>query len=281
MALHSLSSVVNRSLLAAATAALITGPLAAAGAAQTVEDLTDSTGKTLELTCKEALATEDEQLIEEFCEPEEIASPLAKSVDEVTTTVEKTAGDADGGTVAPDDGDGEGSTPKTPKETDEVLNTGGKAGGEKTKVKNTGGDFTPVSESTSGTASDGTRKQGSGAPTTDVRQSPGFDANGPYLPGMRSYSELTLQPFAAPLVSVPPVYELPQIASQLFSGSAATTGAADPQAAASASSFQAGSTTATPADASGWLAATATGLIMLVGAAHALNGGRTPSRKRA
>ena len=64
-----------------------------------------------------------------------------------------------------------------------------------------------------------------GSPRSAANSGPavGYNADGPILPGMRSNSSLTLQPFAAPLVSVPPVYDLPQIASSLFGADSAAT----------------------------------------------------------
>ena len=74
-----MKSLAGRSAMAVATAALMGGPLAAAGAAATLDTVTDTTGKVVELTCKEALATKDAKLIEEFCEPHEIPCLLYTS----------------------------------------------------------------------------------------------------------------------------------------------------------------------------------------------------------
>ena len=286
-----LASVINRSLLTATTAALIAGPLAAAGVAQTTDDLTG----TLKLTCEEALKTEETKLIDEFCTAEELealGSPLSKSVDEVTKTTESTTKTVTE-TVAPksDDGgdkDGESSpAPKVLEPTDEKTNTGtevGPAAGEKPRGFDPGESSAAASSGKSKAARKAAANRAAAA-----KQAPEFNynADGPILPGMQSHSSLTLQPFAAPLVSVPPVYELPQVAQQLF-GSTSDATAADPQVAgASGSTATAASPysptgfSATSADPTGWLAATATGLIMLVGAGHALNGGRKPGRSKA
>lgn len=266
MAHPKLGSVAQRSLLAATTAALIAGPLAVVGSAQTIEGLTDSAGELVDLTCKEAKATEDEELIEEFCdEPTDATDPektVKRAGDAVTKKVESTTSGGGGG------GDGDGGSPaptvENPAQPREQQPTGGS-------------NMRPVSEGSG--ASDG-RRPGAG-PNGDASGA-SYDANGPVRPGMRSYSELTLQPFAQPLVSAPPIYELPRIAEQMF-GSTTTTGAEDPLAAGATTATQASSYdgfAATAADPAGWLAATATGLIMLVGAAHALTGGRMPRRQR-
>ena len=292
MAHPKLTTVVGRSFLTATAAALIGGPLAVAGAAQTLDDATN----TLKMTCEEAFKTEDAELIKQFCteaelaELEEAAGPLEKSVDDVTTTTEKTVtdttktvektvssdggdggqgGTTDPGTVLGDDGtkDG-GSSPTQPKTGTDVGSTGD-------------GGFTGVDEGSNGGIEKGRAGAGRNNSSQVEAQSYGYNADGPFRPGMRSYSSLTLQPFASPLVSVPPVYELPQIAQQLFGGDTAA-GAEDPMVAASATSASSpAGYTATSADPTGWLAATATGLIMLVGAGHAINGGRTPKRQRA
>lgn len=290
MAHPKLATVVGRSLLTATAAALMVGPLAAAGAAQTVDGVTDA----VKLTCEEAFATEDAALIKEFCtqaELDALTSPLDKSVDEVTTTVEKTvtetapttvpddgapAEDPGAGNVVPDDGGAGSPAPG-----------GGKDG---TPVGTTGdGGMTPVDENGANSgarnSNNNRSRQARGGSNTPESHGYGYNADGPFRPGMRSHSSLTLQPFAAPLVSVPPVYELPQIAQQLF-GSDTAAGAEDPMVAGAASATQASpysptGYSATSADPTGWLAATATGLIMLVGAGHAINGGRTPKQRRA
>ena len=264
MAHPKLASVTRRSLLIAATAALVTGPLAVAGTAQNLETITNSATQILDLTCEQAKDTEDQELIDEFCPEEEggsASSPeetVKSGGDTVTTTVEDTtAGDGGG-----DDGGGStGGVPNPVRPSRDQESTGGS-------------NFTPVDDS-----SRTKRRSESRASSSNVQSQAGsaFNANGPIRPGMSSYSELTLQPFAQPLVSVPPVYELPQIAEQMF-GSTTATGVPDPAAATSATSFSGGAAGAT--DPAGWLAATATGLIMLVGAGHALTGGRMPKRQR-
>ncbi len=311
MAHPKLSAAVNRSLLAASAAALIAGPLAGASLAQTdgvLDPLTD-------LTCEEAKKTENKELIAEFCPAEEepSESPLSKSVDEVTSTTEKTVKQVKETvkrveeTVAPKqeeegeqnesgrNGGGGGGGGGTPDPT-EILKedpttggdgpTGGPTGG--TEVENSGSNFTKVDENGGGGSKDarGADRKRTGTSTPAYS----YNENGPFLPGMQSQSSLTLQPFAAPLVSVPPVYELPQIAQELFG----TTTAASPEApvaadaaataattSTAASPYSAAGYAATTADPTGWLAATATGLIMLVGAGHALNGGRKPGRAKA
>lgn len=279
MAHPKLATVVNRSLLTVTAAALTVGPLAGAAFAQD-GSLVDPV---LDLTCKEAKATEDLALIKEFCpeaEAEATESPLDKSVDEVTGTVDKTVTDTTK-TVAPaeDTTDGGGGGEDGEPDPGTVLSPS-KEKPTSSDVGTTGdGGFTPVEEG----ANDGGRSQGERANPA----APGefaYNTDGPVLPGMRSNSSLTLQPFAAPLVSVPPIYELPQIASQLFGGDSAAT-AEDPLVAGAAtatgaSAYSPTGYSATSADPTGWLAATATGLIMLVGAAHAINGGRLPKRSR-
>lgn len=279
MAHPKLASVVQRSVLTASTVALMVGPLAAAGAAQTLTDGIE----TLKLTCEEALKTEDAAVIEEFCTAEELealGSPLLKSVDEVTKTVDGTAKEA-GETVAPkqeEEGETGGQT-----DPGEVLAGGKDRPKGETEVENTGGNFSAVDE---GGGASATTNERSTRGTKVEAKGYGFNGDGPFRPGMQSNSSLTLQPFAAPLVSVPPVYELPQVAQQLF-GTTADATAADPQVAGanstatSASPYSPTGYSATTADPTGWLAATATGLIMLVGAGHALNGGRKPSRSKA
>ena len=297
MAHPKLATVFNRSLLAASTAALIAGPLAAAGSAQSLETVTDTTSKVVDLTCDEAKKTEDLELIAEFCEENELSGPLAKATEEAraelekeaakaTATVENTTGvkaptdptggggggDDDGG----DDGSGGGDTapdssptgsvlPPAPSGSDEVKSSP-KAPARSRQVRNQGEHPRGISAG------------GPGGSTSSY--------DGPVYSGMQTNSSLTLQPFAAPLVSVPPVYELPQVAQDLFGiGDEAVT-SEDPMVAmagetTATSAYASNGFTATPADAGGWLAATATGLIMLLGAAHALNGARTPKRKRA
>ena len=290
MAHPKLATVVGRSLLTATAAALMVGPLAAAGAAQTLDGVTDA----LKLTCEEAFETEKEALIDEFCtdaELEALTSPLDKSVDEVTETVDKTVTEV-APTAAPDDGapeeepgTGGGIIPE-----DETGGSPAPGGNGGTDVGSTGGSgFEGVDEG--GATAGGTRNgrdrtpARAGASSTRESNGYGYNADGPFRPGMQSNSSLTLQPFAAPLVSVPPIYELPQIAQQLFGSDSAAT-AEDPMVAGSTSATQASpysptGYSATSADPTGWLAATATGLIMLVGAGHAINGGRTPKQHRA
>jgi hypothetical protein len=276
-----LSTVFNRSLLAASTAALIAGPLAAAGSAQSLETVTGTTSNVVDLTCDEAKETKDLDLIAEFCDEDELSAPLEKATEEaretlkkesekVTATVESTTGvkaptDDDGGS---DDGGGSNpdSSPTGVLPTSGSSDSDKKSGKNSRQVRNQGEQPRGISGGA----------RGEGAKT-------GNYGNSSYA-GMRSNSALTLQPFAAPLVSVPPVYELPQVAQQLFGlDEAATTG--DPMVAMAGDTTATSATstgfTGTPADATGWLAATATGLIMLLGAAHALNGARTPKRKRA
>lgn len=291
MAHPKLATVVGRSVLTATAAALMVGPLAAAGAAQTVDGVTD----TLKLTCEEALKTEDEALIKEFCTQEELdalASPLDKSVDEVTKTVDKTAAEV-APTPVPDDGAPE-QDPDTGVVPDDGSGSPAPGGDGDTRVGPAGSDPIPVDENG---ANQGSRNNNGNTNNSRDRAAAraesrtpeshgyGYNADGPFRPGMQSNSSLTLQPFAAPLVSVPPIYELPQIAQQLF-GSDTAAGAEDPMVAGTASATQASpysptGYSATSADPTGWLAATATGLIMLVGAGHAINGGRTPKRRSA
>ena len=281
MAHHKLATVAGRSFLTATAAALIVGPLAAAGAAQTVEGVTD----TLKLTCEEAFETEDTKLIEQFCTEAELAelptSPLEKSVDEVTSTVDKTVGETTAGAPSPEAPGEEEPAPSGPVDPEVVPgdDDGGQAApkpGTKTDVGSTGGNFSGVDEGSG--IQKGSKRPGTTTSTPVESAGYGFNMDGPFRPGMRSNSSLTLQPFAAPLVSVPPIYELPQIAQQLFSGDS---GAEAPVAATAASPYSATGYSATSADPTGWLAATATGLIMLVGAGHAINGGRTPKQHRA
>ncbi|MPZ74495.1 MAG: hypothetical protein GEU74_14940 [Nitriliruptorales bacterium] len=274
MAHPKLGSVAQRSLLAATSAALMAGPLAVPGAAQTLDTVTDSTTQVVDLTCKEAKQTEDKALIEEFCDSESetaerVEQTARNSGDNVTATVQSVTKKAPTGGG---DGDSDGSpTPDAPvSESDQREQQ--PAGG--------GANYTAVSEASDGSGS--RPRSRSRIARQRATAGPRFNAHGPILPGMRSNSLLTLQPFAAPLVSVPPIYELPQIAQQMF-GSTAATGPEEPLAAGAeatqASPYTAAGHTATPADPAGWLAATATGLIMLVGAGHALNGGRMPRRQ--
>ncbi len=118
MAHPKLSNAAHRAMLAATTAALVAGPLAAAGAAQSLDPVTDA----VEMTCEEARKTDDTALIDEFCSEEELekaTSPLSKSVDTVTDTANKTveegrekvapkSDDDGGGEEKPSDGDGDG-----------------------------------------------------------------------------------------------------------------------------------------------------------------------------
>jgi hypothetical protein len=277
-------------LLAATTAALMAGPLAVAGIAQSLAPVVDGTTvEVIELTCKEAKATEDKDLIDEFCTIEQggqkDASPATdaeKAVADGTATVTKTVESVvrsapDSGTDTPDGGGGDG---------DGGGDGGGGGGGGGaldpvtggTDVNGAGdGNYTPVDENqpSSGGTTDGREAlaRENQAPTGS------YDVNGPYRPGMHSYSELTLQPFAPPIISGPMNDLFPRVAEQLF-GTTTTTGA-DAPVAAGATQASATSATATTPDAAGWLAATATGLLMLVGAGHAIAGGRTPGRKRA
>lgn len=287
---HPKLTAVNRTLIAASAAALMAGPMAAVGAAASVDTVVDSTGKVVEdLTCEEALKTEDEELIEGFCDPDEIPDPVKdpvrkakKTADKATNDSTKTVNDVVAATGGDNDDDGSsGGTPVAPGES---APSGGDGGddpdknrkGNKVQAADDGG-FRPYKPD--GARSDTGGRQVSRRPAT-------YNQDGPFRPGMRSHSQLTLQPFAEPVVSVPPVYELPQIAQQLFTGTSDDT-AANPVVAGDATTteeagaFAPASYNATPADPTGWLAATATGLIMLVGAAHALNGGRTPRRQRA
>ena len=282
MAHPMLASVARQSLLAATTAALMAGPLAVAGIAQSLAPVIDGTStEVIELTCKEAKATEDKDLIAEFCtkkDGDKASSPVTdaeKAVAEGTGTVTKTVEDVvrsapDTGTDTPDgDGGGDGggsSGPLDPVDDD-------------TEVGGAGGNYIPVPEPKDPSSPPGTT-DGREALARDRGAPAGssYDANGPYRPGLHSYSQLTLQPFAPPVVTAPMYDLLPQIAEQLF-GTTTATGAQAPLA-ADATAASASSTAATP-DAAGWLAATATGLLMLVGAGHAIAGGRTPRRRRA
>ena len=289
MAHPKLATVVGRSLLTATAAALMVGPLAAAGAAQTLDGVTD----TLDLTCNEAFETGKDALIDEFCtqaELDALTSPLDKSVDEVTETVDKTVTEVAPTTAPEEEAPAEQPDPGTVLPEDDGSSAPAPTDGGGTDVGSTGGsEPRPVDEggtTTSGTQTNNTRTRtqvraaSSGTPESHGY---GYNADGPFRPGMQSHSSLTLQPFAAPLVSVPPVYELPQIAQQLF-GSDSAAGAEDPMVASSAtqaSPYSPAGYSATSADPTGWLAATATGLIMLVGAGHAINGGRTPKQHRA
>ena len=280
---HPKLSAVQRSFVAVSTAALVAGPLAVAGLAQTGDAL-----DTLKLTCEEALKTEDALVIEEFCTAEELEalSPLTKSVDAVVTPTKDGATKAvDEAAPTQDDGGDDGeSAPTSP--TDAVIGDDDKASDPTRRKVGGAGENMRGFDDEGSTAGSGTtqqeaaRKDRERAAATGNR---GYNADGPILPGMQSYSSLTLQPFAAPLVSVPPVYELPQVAQQLF-GSTTDATAVDPQVAGTAtaaSPYSATGFSATSADPTGWLAATATGLIMLVGAGHALNGGRKSSRSKA
>lgn len=297
MAHPKLATVFNRSLLAASTAALIAGPLAAAGAAQSLETVTDTTSKTVDLTCDEAKKTEDLELIAEFCEESELSGPLAEATEEAreqvkkeaektTTTVEKTTGvkapsDPTGGDGGDDEESSGGGGTAPDSAPSGVLGSGGGS----TDKSKSGSNKKPADNSRQ------VRNQGQQPRGISAGGQGGAGASGSYggpvYSGMRSNSALTLQPFAAPLVSVPPVYELPQVAQELFGiGDEAVT-SEDPMVAmagettATSAFAPEGGYAATPADPSGWLAATATGLIMLLGAGHALNGARTPKRKRA
>ena len=281
MAHPMLASVARQSLLAATTAALMAGPLAVAGISQSLAPVIDGTStEVIELTCKEAQATEDEDLIAEFCTKDgedKVSDPVTdaeKAVAEgsgtVTKTVEDVVRSAPTGTETPTGGGGGGGggggkDPLEPLDND-------------TEVGGAGGNYTPVPENNTSTNSGGFDGQEALARDRGAPAGSNYDVNGPYRPGMRSYSELTLQPFAPPVVTAPLFDLAPQIAEQLF-GTATTTGESQgPLASATAAS--ATSTAATP-DAAGWLAATATGLLMLVGAGHAIAGGRTPRRRRA
>ena len=115
-----LASVARQSLLAATTAALMAGPLAVAGISQSLAPVIDGTStEVLDLTCEEAQATEDEDLIAEFCTKDgedKASSPVTdaeKAVQENTGTVTKTVEDVvrsapDAGTDDPDGGGGGG-----------------------------------------------------------------------------------------------------------------------------------------------------------------------------
>lgn len=281
MAHPKVAAIARQSVLAASTAALMAGPLALAGSAQSIDSVTDSTSQVLDLTCAEAKETGEDELIKEFC-PEEEESTSGGSVTEAvsgeTEKVQKSVESAVKESPDADAGGDSGTTESVPKTP--VTDSGSKTGG--SKVGPSGSTFRPVDSGDSGTAGKSNRSRARAR--AEQAAGPSFDAHGPFQPGMRSYSELTLQPFAAPVVSVPPIYELPQIAQQMF-GDTAAVGAEDPMAAGSATATSAagfdGDYTAMSADAQGWLAATATGLIMLVGVGHALAGGRTPKRQRA
>lgn len=291
MAHPKLATMFNRSLLAASTAALIAGPLAVAGSAQSLDPVIDEVTKATDLTCEEALKTEDLELIAEFCEEDELPAPLAKATEEArqklekesqqtSETVEKTTGVKAPAPPPSDDGDSD---------------NGGSGGGSNPDSSPTGSVLPPSSGSgekpAAKTPSKSRQVRNQGQQPRGISYGGHGDrssttySGGPGYTGMRSNSSLTLQPFAAPLVSVPPVYELPQVAQDLFGiGDEPATATDDPMVA------MADGTTATsayatgpgsPADPSGWLAATATGLIMLLGAGHALNGARTPKRHRA
>ena len=302
MAHPKLAAAVNRSVLTASTVALLAGPLAVAGSAQTLDGVTDSAGEIVEdLTCEQAKETEDELLIEKFCPEEEDGKDgggrkgdkggkedSRDPVDEVANQVEQTAKDTvDDIAPSDDEGDEEGGGEEEPAPT-EVLPTGGGDGdgGKKPGSRDVGKagseDPQPIHYDSSATGTSGSTS-GSGA-----ADGAGYSTTGGLGSGLASQSALTLQPFAAPLVSVPPVYEFPQIAEQLFSDDAAAT-AGNPVAADgtvtpstdAVNAYNSNGFAATSADPTGWLAATATGLIMLLGAAHALNGGRTPRRAQA
>lgn len=309
MAHPKLATAMHRSLLAISSMALVAGPMAVAGSAQTVEGVTDSTGKIVEdLTCEEARETEDDELIEEFCPTDEPAKndreksdPVDDAVDKVERaandakeTVEKAVspdsdddepsgdgGSTDGGGVIPGGGGGDGDGGA--EGGDGKGDGGGKADGSSDRQVSAAGENPRGIEA-------GPQNQHSSDNSARPADSAGYSTGGGFGGGYRSQSALTLQPFAAPLVSVPPVYEFPQIAEQLLTGDEAVATAGEPMLApdgtvitpstTAVNSYSNGAT-GTPADPTGWLAATATGLIMLVGAAHALNGGRTPRRAEA
>ena len=302
MAHPKLATAVNRSLLAISSLALVAGPLAVAGSAQSLEGVTDSTGKVVEdLTCEQARKTEDDALIAEFCPADEPKAEEsdADPVEDVTKEVERTAKETqetvesvvspDEPTDDPEDDGGE-SAP-----TDNVIPPAGGGGGDGDggsgggggKDDGKGGSGRQVSsagENPRGIEAGPNNNSSSNAGGRPA-DSAGYSTGG-WGGGYRSQSALTLQPFAAPLVSVPPVYEFPQIAEQLLTGDEpvaagepviAPDGTVITPSTTAVNSYSNGAT-GTPADPTGWLAATATGLIMLVGAAHALNGGRTPRR---
>lgn len=286
MAHPKLGTVINRSLIAASTAALIAGPLAAVSSAQVLD-----ADPVLDLTCEEAEKTEDSDLIEEFCDEDDEGSgsdsPVSKTVDDTkkktekevesttetveTTTGVKTPSDPTGG--GGDDGD-----------------TGGGGDDSTTGVlpSSPGDNDKPKSKSSSNKDSRQVRTQGEvprGIQGNRNSNRPSMAAaygTGGGHSGMQSNSALTLQPFAAPLVSTPPLYELPQVAQELLglneaAGDEVAMGPDSMTATAYSPTGYASSTE----DPTGWLAATATGLIMLLGAAHALAGARTPKRQKA
>jgi hypothetical protein len=287
-----LATVINRSLLAASTAALVAGPLAAAGLAQSL-DVTEGVTSAVELTCDEALETEDIALIAEFCEPDEVPAPLAEATEEaraaldaaeeettataekVTATVSDEAPTDDGGSGGGGDSDPDSSPTGSLLPSSPTSPTGPTA---------------PTADDPTGSSPDRSRKVRNsgenirgfdGASHGESAKTNASYGAGPGYGGMRSNSSLTLQPFEAPVFSVPPVYELPQVAQQLFGLDSTATDPAAAGAMDATAMSATSSSSATPADPTGWLAATATGLIMLMGAAHALNGARTPQRRRA
>lgn len=297
MAHPKLATVVQRSLLLASTAALVAGPLAVGGSAQSLETVTDTTARAVEdPTCEEALESEDLLAIAEFCEPEEIPEAIVGAVEKATEEAEE---EAEEEARKAESGAKEATDEVVPKDDEDEKEGGGNGGGggagpaeEVLPPATGGGEPAPMSREVQTSERERPRgisddSRGAKADREQTQNAPGWQADGWNWSGMRSNSELTLQPFAAPLVTGPPVYDLPQIAQQLFGlDEPATVTAGDPLVAGSTNTSEAGpytpaGFTSTSPDPTGWLAATATGLIMLVGAGHALNGGRTPKRRTA
>lgn len=271
MAHRKLVSALNRSLLAASTAALVAGPLALSAGAQSLETVTDTT-RTVTDGVRETLPHEVECLLtpdepnpgtraeEEACELEAQADATAPAAKPARKAAKAKAMEAlkaiDGGEDAPAGGALAG-------EDEESAPTQNQTGG--SKVSTAGEDperVTPIERQ------EAARR--SSASSGSVR----FNADGPIVPGTRSFSDLTLQPFQTPVVSVPPLYDLPQIASNFLTGGELETPLAAEAMTGLATSTPTNmipSSSGTPTDVPLWLLASATGLVMLVGAGHVLH----------
>lgn len=113
--------------------------------------------------------------------------------------------------------------------------------------------------------------QGHGRRTSTDRGPVAFNGDGPVTPGLRVRSTLTLQPFATPVVSVPPVYDLAQVAAGFLTGGEIAAPRAANAAAVLATSLPVGGLprTATDTTVPAGLVVAASALVLLLGAAHA------------
>lgn len=229
----------RRLLTTGLAAALIALPLGGAAIAADLSDL-ELAEQLAELT-PEQLELYEEGLIDEFGNPIDDA---LKTADSVTRVVEKAVREAAPVAIAP-----------SPRPSNGVP----------------GNDA--EQEAADGSGMQRVREPGGTAPasTTPARPAPAFDNNGPLQPGMRSQSmNPSMQSFVAPpVVSAPFAFDLPQVAERFIGEAPLTAPSSVATPAFASSSTPMGGMV--PGGVPGWMLATAAGMLLFVGGAHALH----------